>query len=446
MRILLSGGAVAVVTAAIALVESFVPVLSLGALYVFAVLPVALLWGLEYAIPVSIASMLAFNWFFLPPVHTLTLADSRNWFALAVYVVTAVVVSDLAARSRRRAREAALLAHIARTLLECGSVASELQRIADGAATALRADAARITLAADSTPQAGEIGRPLEAGGRRIGTIFLRHERRGSTAARRHVLSPLASMLAVALDRERLEQDAVETEALRRSDSIKTAVLRAVSHDLRSPLMAISTAAGTLQQFGAALGETDREDLLETIVAESERLDHLVGNLLDLSRLQGGVVQPERRLCRVEDLLAEALHELGEDGRVELRSGGDAARVSVDPGQIERVLVNLLENALKYSPVGSPVEVTISRLGTEVVVRIEDRGPGLAHDELLRIFEPFHRGASSTGTHGAGLGLAIARGFADANGCRLWAERGGLGGATFVLAIPAAAAPVPVPA
>jgi two-component system sensor histidine kinase KdpD len=446
IRVLLSGAAVAFVTAAIALFEKFVPVLSLGALYIFAVLPVALLWGLSYAIPVSIASMLAFNWFYLPPVHTFTLADSRNWFALAVYLVTAIVVSDLAARSRRRAREAALLARIAHTLLERGGVAGELDEIAEGAATALGAASARIALAPEPVRKPGEVGRPLEAGGRRIGTIFLRRERRGSTAARRHVLPPLASMLAVALDREGLERDAVEAEALRRSDSMKTAVLRAVSHDLRSPLMAISTSAGTLQRFDATLSDADRQDLLETIVVESERLDHLVGNLLDLSRLQGGVLQPERRLCNVEDLVAEALSELADEGtRIDVVRGGDEpAFVSVDPGQIERVFANVLENALKYSPTGSPVHVTIDEGDKDVLIRVHDGGPGLSSDELARVFEPFHRGSSSAGTRGAGLGLAIARGFADANGCRVWAETGDLGGATFVVSIPVAAAPTPV--
>jgi len=446
IRVLLSGAAVAFVTAAIALLERFVPVLSLGALYIFAVLPVALLWGLSYAIPVSVASMLAFNWFYLPPVHTFTLADSRNWFALTVYLVTAIVVSDLAARSRRRAREAALLAQIAHTLLERGGVAGELDEIAEGAATALGAGSARIALSADVAPNSGEVGRPLEAGGRRIGTIFLRRERRGSTAARRHVLPPLASMLGVALDREALERDAVEAEALRRSDSMKTAVLRAVSHDLRSPLMAISTAAGTLQRFDETLSEADRQELLETIVVESDRLDHLVGNLLDLSRLQGGALQPDRRLCNLEDLVTEAIGELGDDGvRVEvIRTDTTPFFVSVDPGQIERVFANVLENALKYSPVGSRAHVTIESLAGEVFVRVQDSGPGLAPSELIRVFEPFHRGSSSAGTRGAGLGLAIARGFADANGCRVWAEAGAHGGATFVIAIPKAVAPAPV--
>jgi two-component system sensor histidine kinase KdpD len=447
VRVLLSGGAVAVVTGAIALFDNWVPVLSLGALYVLAVVPVAVLWGIEYAIPVSIASMLAFNWFFLPPVHTFTLADSRNWFALAVYVVTAVVVSDLAARSRRRAREAALLTQIASSLLERGSVGAVLDDIAHGAATALRVDSAHIELGDETPPVAGEVGRALEVGGRRIGTIYLGRERRGSTAARRHVLPALASMLGVALDRERLERDAVEAEALRRSDTIKTAVLRAVSHDLRSPLMAISTSAGTLAHYDDALSDADRAELLDTILLESARLDHLVGNLLDLSRLQAGALQPERRLCSADDLVARAVDELGDDGaRIDVARATHAPTVSVDPGQLQRVLVNLLENALKYSPPETLVRVTVAEVGEDVVIRVDDEGRGLAADELRRVFEPFQRGTSSSGVRGAGLGLAIARGFAEANGARVWAERTKEGGASFALAMPVVRVPAEVPA
>lgn len=439
--------AVAVVTGGIALVKPYVPVLSLGALYVFAVLPIAVLWGLAYAIPVSVASMLAFNWFYLPPVHTFTLADSRNWFALAVFLVTAVVVSDLAARSRRRSKEAALLAQIASSLLERGGVTGELDEIAVGTAAALRVESARIALGPDSSRVGSEVGLPLEAAGRRVGTIFLQHPRRGSAPARRRVLPALASMLAVAIDRERLELDAVEADTLRHSDAIKTAVLRAVSHDLRSPLMAISTSAGTLLSFHDALAETDRRDLLETIVAESERLDHVVGNLLDLSRLQAGALQSERTTCSADELVFHSLDQLGESRkRVEVTFGEDAPAVSVDARQIERVLVNLIENALKFSPADAPVHVTITHVADELVVRVDDMGPGLGSDELERVFEPFHRGSAARVAGGAGLGLAIARGFAEANGGRVWAESAGGGGASFSLAIPVVSADIRVPA
>jgi len=352
--LLLCGVAVAAVTGAIFGLRAYVPVLSLGVLYVLAVLPVAAGYGLAWGVAVSVASMLAFNYFFLPPVHTLTLADSKNWFALAVFVATAAVVSELAARSRRRAQEAAAHARAATALLD---------------------------------------------------------------------------------ERERLAREALEAEALRRADVIKTALLRAVSHDLRTPLMAISTGASALARGDLAIDDAGRAELLETIVAASERLDHLVGNLLDLSRLQAGAAQPEPELHELDDLVVGAIDELGPDGRrVEVRLPDEAPTVRADGHQIQRVLVNLLENALKFSPPDEPVRVQVSVTPSEALVRVIDRGPGVPPDERELVFEPFHR--HGRGTAGAGLGLAIARGFAEANGGRLWVESRLGQGATFVLALP----------
>src|SRR5713226_4740929 len=171
LRALACLAAVAIVPGAIQLLKPYIPVLSLGVLYVFAVLPIAIVFGMAYAVPVAVVSMLAFNFFFLPPLYTFTLADSQNWFALLVFVVTAVVVSELATRSRRRARESALLAEIATSLLERGGVSDELERIAAEAARALQVERARIELASDRSEPAE--GHQLAVGGRRVGTIFL---------------------------------------------------------------------------------------------------------------------------------------------------------------------------------------------------------------------------------------------------------------------------------
>ena len=391
-----------------------------------------MLWGLAYAICVSIASMLAFNFFFLEPVHTLTLADSRNWFALTVFVATSIVVSELAARSRRRAREAALLAEIATSLLEHGTVGDELERIADEAAQALHADRAEITLGAEARE-----GYELTASGRRVGTIRLEGGG-GDTSSRRRVLPALASLLGVAIDRERLQREAFEAEALRRADTIKTALLRAVSHDLRTPLMAISTSAGALAHSGLAIDDADRAELLATILTASDRLDHLVGNLLDLSRLQAGAAEPEQELSDLEELVSAALDELGPAAaRVEVVLPDESPGVSVDPHQIQRVLVNLIENAVKYSPPDERIRVQVAATGSEASVRVIDHGPGIPAAEYDRIFEPFHRGSRVDASAGAGLGLAIARGFAEANGGRLTVESRAGQGATFILSLPA---------
>jgi two-component system sensor histidine kinase KdpD len=435
-----SVAAVAIVTAAIALLDDWVPVLSLGVLYLFAVLPIAVVWGTWYAIAVSVGSMIAFNFFFLAPTQTLTLADSRNWFALLVFVVAAVVVGDLAARSRRRAREASLLAEIATSLLEHGTVGEELERISAEAARALQVDSARIELGD------GGDGYALTAGGRRIGTIRLEGLRRGDARARRRLLPALASLLGVAIDRERLAAEALEAEALRRADVMKTALLRAVSHDLRTPLMAISTAASALARPDLALDDADREELLATVVAASERLDHLVGNLLDLSRLEAGAAQPEQEVVEVEELVLGAVDELGDEGggRVRVALADEPCAVRVDPHQIRRALVNLLENALKFSPPGEPVHVRVAPGASEAFVRVIDHGPGVPPADRELVFEPFQRGSRGADAPGAGLGLAIARGFAAANGGRLTVESRSGQGATFVLALPAVAVPVPV--
>jgi two-component system sensor histidine kinase KdpD len=436
--ILASVVAVTLVTLVIGLLNDWVPVLSLGVLYLFAVLPVAAVWGLPYSIAVSVASMLAFNFFFLRPVHTFTMADSRNWLALLVFVVTSVVVSELAARSRRRAREAALLAEIATTLLEHGTVASELEEISAEAAQALNAGHAEIALGDGATG-----GFELTAAGRRVGTIRVDG---GDAGARRRVLPALASLLAVALDRERLASEALDAEALRRADAIKTAVLRSVSHDLRTPLMAISTSAGALARDDLEIDDEDRAELLTTILAASDRLDRLVANLLDLSRLQAGAAEPDRHLVSPEELVAGALEELGPKGEaVEVTLPDDLIPVLVDAHQVQRALVNLLENALKYSPAAEPVRVQVTASLSEAAIRVIDHGPGVEPAERDRIFEPFQRGARSD-RPGAGLGLAIARGFAEANGGTLAVESRAGQGATFVLRFPVVEQPQPVAA
>ncbi len=363
-RTLASGAALALVTAAIELLKGHVPVLSLAVLYLLAIIPVAVAWGTVYAVGVAIGSMLAFNFFFLPPLYTLTLRDNRNWFALLVFVVTAVVVSELSSRSRRRA---------------------------DEAETALQ------------------------------------------------------SLREVTAERERLAGEAVEAEALRRSDAMKTALLRAVSHDLRSPLMAILTSAGALNHGGLELEDADRRELTETILGEAERLDQIVSNLLDLSRLQAGAAAPEPGDWPVDDLVLQALDGIEAGNRVEVHlTEDDPPLVHADPHQVERVVANLVENALRYSG-DEPVQVQVRQTGSDVLIRIVDHGPGIARGEAERIFEPFQRGSLTEAIRGAGLGLAIARGFAEANGGRIFVESHAGQGATFVLALPLASTPAEVP-
>jgi len=347
-------GALALVTGAIELLKGHVPVLSLAVLYLLAIIPVAVAWGLVYAVGTAIASMLAFNFFFVRPLYTFTIEDTKNWFALLVFLVTAVVVSELATRSRRRAEEAEAALSALRKLTE---------------------------------------------------------------------------------ERERLAGEALEAEALRRSDALKTALLRAVSHDLRSPLTAILASADALASPGLSLEAEDRLGLAETIRAEATRLDRVVEQLLDLSRLEAGAAEPHRELWHVDELVGQALAGLGaEAARVRLDIGSDTPPVEVDAAQVERVLANLLENALRYSPPGSQVLLRVERGATELRIHVIDTGAGLPDEQRDALFQPFRRGMAG---HGSGLGLAIARGFAEANGGRLWAQDDP-GGGHLVLSLPLA--------
>ena len=443
--VLASVGAVALVSAAVELLRPHVPVLSLGALYLLAVLPVAIIWGTGLAVVVSIVSMLAFNWFFLPPRHSFHLREGQNWLALAVYLVLAVVVGALAARSRRRRddaeqrrAEADVLAEAASDLLRGTSLDDELVRLAGLTSGVLGVEGVRLELG-ERAPQDGERALPIEAGLRSVATLLLDEEAEVDEAVLQRFLPALAALLAVVVERRGLEAEALEAEALRRSDALKTALLRAVSHDLRSPLTAILASAGALANPDLQLDESDRLALADAIRDEATRLDRVVGHLLDLSRLETGAAEPHVELWPVEELVGRALGAVrdGSD-RVTLEVDSDSPPVRVDAGQIEHVLANLIDNALRYSPPGSPVVVQTENGATELRVHVLDRGAGIPEGERTVVFQPFRRGADAErGGRGSGLGLAIARGFAEANGGQLWAQEDPAGG-HFVLALPIA--------
>jgi two-component system sensor histidine kinase KdpD len=347
-----AGSATAVVAATglVYALRPIAPTLSLGVLYTLAVLATAVLFGLRYAIAVAVASMLAFNFLFLAPVGTLSLADGRNWTALAVYVATAVVASQLATRARRRAeeaeqreRETAVLADVAAALLRSSPIDELLARADD----VLRG---------------------------------------GDAVARRRFDAALESLRTLAAERERVD-------ALRQSDAVKTTVLQSVSHDFRTPLATIATAVGGLESTELMLSEEDRAELLETIRLEVARLTRLVENLLDLSRLQVGGAKPHLALWPVDELIDRAVAEVREPERLSVAVDEGLPPASVDDVQIQRVLVNLIENALKFS-----------RATVEVVARLDARS---------LVIEVLDRGGA--GSPGTGLGLSIARGFAALN-------------------------------
>ncbi len=353
------------------------PTLSLGVVYILPVLAAAVLGGLPTAFVTALVSMVAFNFLFLPPLHTLSLADSRNWAALAVYVVTAVVVSELATSARRQARaaeqrerEAALLADAAASLLQSDS----LEEIRERAEEVLRT---------------------------------------GDAVARRRFDSAVASLVQVAKERDRLA-------ALGRSDAIKTSVLQSVSHDFRTPLATISAAVDGLQSDELSLTPLDRSELLDTMRVEVDRLVRLVGNLLDLSRLQAGAAAPRTAVWPVDALLARSLVDVPGADRVDVELDSSLPPVEIDDVQIQRVLVNVIENALKFSR--ARVAVGAHARGQRIVIEVLDEG--------------------GAGAPGAGLGLSIARGFAKVNGGSVELEATASGGMRACVELPVAALPV----
>jgi two-component system sensor histidine kinase KdpD len=252
----------------------------------------------------------------------------------------------------------------------------------------------------------------------------------------------LQALVAIALRRDALQAEAVETEALRRSDGVKTALLRAVSHDLRTPLTAIVAAGHALG--AGSLTEPERAELSAAVVGEGGRLAVLVEKLLDLSRLQGGGAEPRSDWVSLEDVLMAARDSATGEDEIEVRLAiePELPEVRADAAQLERAFANLLENARRYSG-GQPVSVRARRAGRQVLVSVVDRGPGIERAELERIFQPFYRGRRVAGENwtGSGLGLAIAKGFVEANGGTVSVQSLPGQGTSFVVSLPVSARP-----
>ena len=373
--------------------------------------------------------------------------------------LTSSVAELTRARTREaleRRREADLATEMARLLLRGESLAEVLPTAAARMAQALELPSAAIvmeTVEAD----ARSVAFPLREGDHRLGTLVVGAEtsERNLQRLQERVVPALEALWTAALEREELLGGTVETAALRQADVVKTALLRAVSHDLRSPLTAISAAGEALALTGISAEE--REELASVIVGETRRLSRLVENLLDLSRLEAGAAAPHREWTSVAEVLERALEDLA-PSLAPASSEQDAQRqetfhvsidrdlplVRADSTQLERAFVNVLENARRHSG-GHAVSVRARAVrtmaggdgGGRLIVRVVDRGPGIPPAQLERVFEPFYRAGTARGGHrGSGLGLAIARGFAEANGGTLHVESLPGQGATFVFELP----------
>ncbi len=432
-------GSVALVTAIIFGLRELVPVVSTGVVYMLAVLFVSSFWGLWLGLLTALLSAAAFNFFHIPPTGRFTIADGENWVALGVFFVAAAVISGLAGAARaradeaeRRRAEADLTAEMARILLGGAEVDESLRTAGRRIATAFGLSSVGIELAwADSDERRRAL--PLIVDGSRVGTVLVPRDTEPAVldALQDRVVPGLETLVVAARKRDELETQVIETKALRRSNVVKTAVLRSVSHDLRSPLTAITTAAGGLNS--ETLSAESREELTSVIALESERLARLVDNLLDLSRLQAGGVEARPDWVSIEEVLRAAVETVQRPpGGFDVQIDPELPLIQADAGQLERALANVLDNAGRYAA-GAPVTVRARNSGRQLLLRIGDRGPGIAREELERIFEPFHSAGEHSGT---GLGLAIARGFVEANGGRMRAESLPGQGTTIVLTLP----------
>jgi two-component system sensor histidine kinase KdpD len=433
---------VALCTAAIYPLKQIAPDTSLGVVYLIGVIGVSIFWGFGLGLFTALLSAAAFNFFHIPPTGQFTIQDSENWVALGAFLVAAALVSSLAELGRARAaeadqrrREADLMAELARVLLGGPSVEAALPVAAERIATALELPSAALVLA-EGPDQPERLSLPLSRDEARIGTLIVSAgiEPEALERLRERLVPGLEALLAAAIDREALMRATVETEALRRSDDIKTALLRSVSHDLRTPLTAIRAAAEALSS--PTITEEERRELRGAIVEDSDRLASLVDNLLDLSRLRTGTAEPSRDWTSIDEVIEAALDDLQLDReRFRLSVDEGLPFIRADSAQLERAFVNLLSNATRYSG-DEPVSVRAREVSGRLVIRVVDRGPGIPERELGRIFEAFYRGSGSDSHPGAGLGLAIVRGFVEANGGQVSVESLPGQGTAFVVEFP----------
>ena len=417
-------------------------------IYLVAVVAIAVIGGFWPALLAALAASLLLNWYFTKPLHTLTIAEPRNLLALLLFVTVAVTVSSVVHLAARRQVQAARSAGEAASLLELA------QTVLGGADTPTavldhltsswggRAELAEqvreqwVSVAVSGTAPDGAASSHVPVSD--TVALIVSGQPRPLPA---RLLHGFAAQAGAALDRDRLRTQAAQAEALAEGNRMRTALLAAVSHDLRTPLASIKASVSTLRQTDVVWTEADEEALLATIEDGADRLDVLIGNLLDMSRLATGSLQPFLRPTSVEEVAPAALLGLAPASSVRMAVPDDLPLVRTDPVLLERVLANLFSNALAHSPAGQPPELRACPAGPSVLLEVRDHGPGVPDDFKARMFEPFERlGERATG-NGVGLGLAVAKGFLEAMGGTIHAADTPGGGLTVQVSLPGAAAP-----
>ncbi|GAA0479386.1 sensor histidine kinase [Paractinoplanes deccanensis] len=415
-------------------------------LFLAAVVGVSLIGGLWPALLAAVAGSLLLNWFFTPPVGRFTIAETDNLLALGIFVVVALAVSWVVDTAARKTRQAAAASADAQTLATVAGGVLRGERPLMALLERLRETFGfdSVTLLSDGEP-AAEVGHPVctrasdaDVEVRADEHITMLLKGHPLAASDRRIVEAFAAQAAVALRQQRLSAEAAAAKPLAEADRMRTALLAAVSHDLRTPLASAKASVAGLLSDEVHFDEEDRHELLVTADESLDRLGRLVANLLDMSRLQAGALGVSLADVGAEEVLPLALDDLGPDGRkVTLHLPDDLPPVRTDPGLLERVLVNLVANALRHSPAGRPPVITASRHGDTVELRVIDHGPGIPRDRWDDVFLPFQRLGDRDNHTGVGLGLALSRGLTEAVGGALTPEETPGGGLTMVLALPA---------
>jgi two-component system, OmpR family, sensor histidine kinase KdpD len=444
--------ALTVATGLVAGLQAVAPITALGAFYLLPVLFMSIRHGTGAGLATALVGVVTLNFLFIEPRYQLAVADSEDLVALVVFFTVALVVGRLAAMARRQAataevrasvatargRDARTLAEAASSVLGAGDRETQLANIAASVAASTEGEV-RLELSSAPTAQRNDLSVPLMLSSRKAWL----HARKHAGWDERDLIQlahGLSGLIDVALEQQRIKEHFAETEAARQADVAKTALLHAVSHDLRSPLTAIAAAAAALRTRGVSAQE--RADLIAAVEEEAGRLARLVDDLLDISRIQAGATNPRTDWCDLLDVVSRAAAQVqsARPHPIEIDLPSDLPLVKADPSQLERVFSNLIENAVKFSPPGVPVRVRGQAEG-RVTVRVIDSGPGIPRSSRAHVFEPFFRDAQPG--HGAGLGLAICRGLVEANGGSIKLQHGGSEGASFAVSFPLVAQPVP---
>jgi len=440
------------------------------------ILGVAARWGLPEAVIGSLAGMLSFNFFFLPPIGTFTIADPQNWVALVAFLATAIVASQLSTSARKRAEEALERQHEMERLYEFSRMLmlSDTQKNLAGQVPyrilqALGAEAAAFfdrrsgsvyragssefsmsdsklkDLAVQGTvlydPETRSLLMPVSLGGHVIGSLAILGGTLSETAAH-----AVANLVAIALEGETARESAARAEAAQESEKLKSTLLDALAHEFKTPLTSIKAAATALLSEGPQ--SSSQKELLTVVDEETDRLSDLVTEAIHMARIEAGKLQLQKQPVAVGAVVGATLAKFKdhtEERHIEVQLDSGIPSVDADEELVSLVLQQLVDNALKYSPANSPLVISARENEGSVVISVADQGPGIPEHEQARIFEKFYRGhANRESTPGTGMGLTIAREIVLAHGGRIWVDSQPGHGSTFSFSLPLAATEVHV--